>query len=359
MKRIIFVLLSLIAISSCGSKKTLATPLELNFPLRQSAIWPFDEEVRRLAVSDTWFAVQLFGKIVAVDIDTRNVLWYRNFAADIYSEFQILNDVLVVASENQIITIDRGGNEKEIRLEATADEINIVKLVSVTENYLYVIRGSKWTLEAYDIPKSILLWRTIVGRGGGDDVFYEPQSDIAYISGGPIQAIDNRSGSLLWKQDGNVLNSIYLGGVLYVYEQIDSEGNSRFAAFDVGSLKWIWNKHIALDPSASVNRLGIIDDLLVASAGNLIALDKISGEKIWSVDVGESFYASPVKYADTLYARAGDNLYAISPVDGKVLGFVRLENSNLFTAETFGDIYTIEDGILFSNSNFVFMYKPK
>lgn len=63
-------------------------------------------------------------------------------------------------------------------------------------------------------------------------MFFDSHNNIAYITGGSILAVDNTTGTLLWEQEGNTLDSIYESGVLYVYEQLDNDGDYRFVAID-------------------------------------------------------------------------------------------------------------------------------
>lgn len=361
MRKVTIALIALMIISSCKSNGALSPPVVSNFPLTSYTVIPIDGSVRRLAVAETWFATQTTDKIIAMDIQTQQKLWSKVFVNDVYSEFQIINDTLVTASSDQIILVNRQGEEGVITLEPNGDSINIINLASVYADYLYVIRGENWILEAYNIPENRLLWRREVGRGGADEVFFDSHNNIAYITGGSILAVDNTTGTLLWEQEGNTLDSIYESGVLYVYEQLDNDGDYRFVAIDTKNQEQLWSRNVSFSPSNSVNELEIVDNLLVASAGDLIALNKFTGDQVWTANVGESFYTSPVEYDAVLYAKTGSSraVFAISASDGSTIGFVKLESDYSFDADSLGSVYKISDGIVFNGRNAVYIFKAK
>lgn len=360
MKRIALALLILSLISACMIYETPSLD-ESTFPLKQFLTLPIEGDIQEIAVSDTWIAIHTLDKIIAIDIDTQKTLWSRNFSVITYGEGFLMNgDTLVAASLDQIVLMGKLGEEKVINLDPGGG--SITKLVAVYPNYLYVIRDPKWTLEAYDISKNILLWKTIVGRGGADEVFYGSPNNIAYVSGGPVRAFDNSTGALLWEQKGNVWRSAFDAGVLYIFEEMNGDDNYRFAAIDVENQKELWEKDIIIPSSSSVYKLTIIDDLLIASTNDLIAMDKYTGQQVWKTGVGYTFYTSPVEFNGIIYAKAGSNraVYAISPSDGSVTGYARLENVSLFDGENITDsVYKLEDGIAINTKNAVVIYKKK
>ncbi len=363
-KTISSLLVLLIILPSCGSNLETRTPVDSDFPLKQVQIFPATEAVEKVAVSDTWIATYSSGKVTAWDVETQKTLWSIDLPVrtDKDSEFQISNDILISASTNQIFLVNKLGEKEELNLLSEGE--NIVRLVAIYPNYIYVIRGYDWRLEAYDISQNALLWTTYVGRGGCD-VFYDASKNIAYVTtrDKSIRAFDNATGKVVWEQDRSSLHSAFEEGILYTVEHTNDRNTFRFSAFDVEGQKELWKKDIT--PITHVYKLTIIDKFLIASErGGLIALNKSSGDEVWQTDTGEPFYTRPVEFDDVIYAKGPSfTVYAISPSDGDVIGFVQLESENPIFAqpkyEVLTGVYSLKDGIAVNTRNAVVIYKAK
>jgi len=354
----------LIILPSCGSDLENRILVESNFPLKQVQNFSVNESIEKIAVSDTWIATYSSGKVTAWDVETQKTLWSIDLPVrtDKDSEFQISNDILISASTDQIFLVNKLGKKEELNLLSEGE--NIVRLVAIYPDYLYVIRGYDWRLEAYDISQNALLWTTYVGRGGCD-VFYDVSKNIAYVTtqDNSIRAFDNATGKVVWEQDRSSLHSAFEGDVLYTVEHTSEKNKFRFSAFDVENQKELWKKDIT--PITHVYKLTIIDKFLIASErGGLIALNKSSGAEVWQTDTGEPFYTRPVEFDDVIYAKGPSfTVYAISLSDGDVIGFVQLESENPIFAqpkyEVLTGVYNLKDGIAVNTRNAVVIYKAK
>lgn len=364
MKIIIPALLLLSIMLSCVVIKS--PPLgETNFPLKQLLTMPVNGDIKQIAVSDTWIAVHTQNKIIAIDLNDYKTLWSTDFpvVTSEGSKFQIINDVLVVISENQIMALNKLGQKKVINFKISKDDINILKLVAVYPNYIYVVRGTQRILEAYDISRNVLMWKTVLGPGSSD-VFLDSAKNITYVTSSynAIRALDNSTGTLIWKHEGSVLQGILESGILYVYQELAEQNHYRVAAIDVESQSDLWSKDFTFFSDEGVNKLTVIGNLLLLSGEDLIALNKSGGQQIWRVNVGENFYTSPVEFNKILYAKAGTSrtVYAISPSDGAILGLVKLETVELFDGDdTINGVYVLKDGIVFNTKSSIVFYKSK
>src|SRR5258706_2146618 len=146
MKKIIYILLILRVIFSCVLVKT--PPLgEHNFPLRQVKKVSIGGEIKEIAVGNTWVAVQTPDAITALDIDTFKKLWTLKIQVNPFKEgFKIVDDMLVTASEKQIIMLDKQGNKKEIDVDD--DVKTITRILEVNSGFIYLVEGPEWTLQA-------------------------------------------------------------------------------------------------------------------------------------------------------------------------------------------------------------------
>ena len=117
---------------------------------------------------------------------------------------------------------------------------------------------------------------------------------------------------------------------------------------------------------AKVQDLTVINNLLILSGDmGLIAIDKFSGTQTWDLDnkatYGEEFVTSPVEFNNIIYARAipSGTLYAISISDGKIIGYVRIDDTDFFGGTGYDSPQTLENGILFNIKNAVVIYEAK
>lgn len=349
MKQISLTLLCLILVMVSCTEQTSLSQLEVNFPLEVASTLPVGENIQRLAITDNWAAVQVPGNIIAIDTITGERLWtLNNFSADKDSEFQITDDVLSVVNYEKILLVNRLGEQKEINLKPSGG--HIFRLIATDGNYLYIIRGPDWTLEAYDIPKNALLWETWVGRGQ-TDAYYDEESGIAYIVTPEfINAFENSSGKLLWQQPANVKHSTFENGILYLGEQVENSRTFKVTALDTKEQKELWSKEYSLASRSEIYQLSSIRDLVVVNTGySYFALHKDNGDQIWhSETVDDIFYNKPVEYNGILYAKAANGrLYAISMKDGNIIGLKAIGEKPIFVSRYDANqrVYPLDDGI--------------
>jgi outer membrane protein assembly factor BamB len=254
--------------------------------------------------------------------------------------------------------MNREGQQKEVNLDPEGE--SITSLVAAYPNYLYIVRDPKWTLEVYDLSRNILMWKTALGRGGGDAAFYDASSNIVYVTGPSIQAFDNTTGALLWDKAVDSFTSVFEAGVLYDYESVNENDHYRLAAINVENQQELWSQDFTFSPGRRVNNLKIVGDMLVLCGGDLIALDKSDGQQKWKANVGDNFYQCPVEFNSILYEKTGASrtVYAISPDDGAVIGHVTLETPGILDgADAKGGVYALQDGIVFNTKKSVVIYR--
>jgi outer membrane protein assembly factor BamB len=361
-KMILAILILSILLSCCTSSGNSA-PVESNFPLNQILSIPVDEVIQRLAVLDTWIAIGTPNKIIAMDIDTQKTLWSIDFQPKpgFDDQFQFINDTLVAASTDEIILLDRNGQKRKINLPLYRNNSKIIDVAAIYPNNLYIIRGSLRMLEAYDISKNNILWS--IGDGRGAKVFLDPVNNIAYVATSySLRAVDNATGDILWEKDTDSQPSAFEDGVLFICGGGDNKSTLHISAIDVNKQKELWKTDVAnFNP---VYQCTIIDNLLIANGGGgLIAVNKLNGNLDWRTSINEDFRTKPVKFKDIIYLKGPSfPVYAISPIDGKIVGFVKLEDANPFmqpSYEVTAGVYRLKDGIIFNSRNAVVIYKAK
>ena len=335
MKKIIPVLLILPFIFSCVLYST--PPLgETNFPLKQVAKIPISGVIKKIAIGNTWIAIQTYDAMTALDIDTFEKLWTLNIEVSTSGEgFLMEEDMLVTASEKQIIMLDKQGNKREIDVD---DDIkSIYRILEVNSDYIYIVGGPKWILVAYDYSRNVILWKKRVGRGI-IDVSYDAANKLAYVTmDDAVYVNDNLTGKTLQKTARRYGEHL-IDGVLYTFTNIDrgaTETHYEINAVDIKTQRTLWNNNFVLPANNYVGGLLTVGNLLIFSGDGMVALDKSNGQQSWKIDVhtfGEEFDTPPVELNNIIYAMgyASDTVFAISADDGSIIGTANLESDSPF-----------------------------
>ena len=357
-KLIIIFMLGLMAVS-CGVISPQTFPQNQNFPLVNVVEIPSKDKIEKVAISDTWLAIQTQNNLTGLDIVTQKQLWSIPFSGDVTSKFSIVNDNLVAASNYQIVVVNKLGQKKVIDLGAI---VVIDELISVNGNFLYIIRDQDWNLAVYDISKNLLLWKTAVGRGI-TDVFLDPVNGVVYVvTTESVRAFDNSSGTLLWQQERGAWHSVLNNGVLYLCEQTAQNYSYKLSAINVKNQQEIWSKTLSGD-IGDIHSLSVINEMLtVGTIEGLIAIDKLNGNQIWQTAKDDIFYMSPIEFNGIIYAKGSSRkVYAISPNDGKILGYIQMEADTAFQSkyESLAGVFSLKDGVAFSTNASVFLFKTK
>jgi outer membrane protein assembly factor BamB len=361
MKRINLAFLILPFIFSCVLYST--PPLgEINFPLKRVKQIPIGGDIGKIAVGNTWIAVQTRDAITALDIDTFETLWTLNIQVSPFGEgFQLVDDMLITASEKQVVILDKHGSKKEIDVDE--DVKPIIKILEVNSGFIYVVGGPKWTVEAYDSSRNAILWKKRVGRGI-IDVTYDSPTKLVYVTiDDTVYVNDNLTGEFLQKAPRRFGEHL-INRILYTLTNSakDDMGNHyEISAVDTETQKTLWQNSFILPADNYVGDLLALGDLLIFSGDGMIAFDKSNGMQLWRIDVhtfGEEFLVPPVEFDNTIYAMgyASNTVFAISPDNGSIIGTANLEGDSVFGAH-YGEVFGLKDGILFNTSDSVVIYK--
>jgi len=333
---------------------------EFNFPLRQSVEVQVDHNIEKMAISDTWVAIAIPSKLTAINLMGNTVIWTLNgFLLDKDSDMQIVDNMLIATTYNEILVIGEAGDRQSINLRP--DTGDVVQLVAVYKNYLYAIRGVNWDLEVYDIAKNTYLWGTWVGRGQ-TDVFYDSQTGVVYvITPQSVNAFENSSGKLLWQQQTTVKHSSFDSGILYLCEETDSAKTFGCVALNVSDQKELWKKEFTLGAGEEIYQLSVIQNMLVATTRyGYFAINKSNGEQIWHTGADDIFYNKPVEFNNILYAKGSSGkIYAFSLVDGSVIGYKLLEKNPTFQSKYDASqrVFKLSDGIAVTANKTIRIFK--
>jgi outer membrane protein assembly factor BamB len=361
-KSILFPLIFLfLLIVGCSSADFV--PENVDFPLAQSKSFSPGAQIRKIGVADSFIVLEIMDKLQAVDLNTNKVIWrIDDFQMDLDSDILFTDDSTVVMSQHDIVVIDFQGKTKFLNLSGERNQN--IRLLSAVGNYVYVISGGNWDLEAYDIAANKMIWNVWTGRGN-TQVFYEQASDIAYVANSnSVRAFDNASGKMLWRYTVDIDKSAYSNGILYISAKPFKSETYSITALDVDTQTVIWKSEFVAPLGMEIYGLGIYGDLLVLNSRNgLFAYDIKEGNLKWQSQDKDIFYTSPVVLDETLYAKGSSKkIYALSLESGNFKGYVRLEPEPFIgepTNEAESGVYIYQDNIVVQTKNKIVVFSPK
>lgn len=351
MKKVLYLLL-LIFISACTSSSNHSKSGE-GFPLREIRHLSADFPIRFVAVSDTWVVLASPDTLLAKDAKTGDILWQMDgFLIDTDSIYQIEGDYFIAEVSEKIIIINKSGEMKFLQMREWTN--NIIRVVAVSKNHLYVIRGN-WVLEAYDFVENQYLWEISVSRGITRVYPGSDENTPIVVSPDRIYTIENSTGELLWQQIIKSDNSAFNNPVLFFVSVDDrNAGTHQVTAFNTASGEQKWSITLELDTPGRIHQIIPTKNLLVLVTNfNHIALDIKTGEEIWRLLIPDGyFYSQPVLIDDVLYSKtAAGQIYAISMATGDVIGYLSLPSSPalLHEEDIYNNLFKIENYLVTIN----------
>lgn len=231
----------------------------------------------------------------------------------------ISNDTIFVASsDGEVRALDRGRGKTlwEVELETP-----LSGGVGVYENAL-LLGSSEGDVLRVDASSGDLLWSTQLHG----EVLSAPQGNgkvvIAQTYDGKLQGLDFESGELLWTYDSNVPVLTVRGtGTPVIHNDLVYAGfaNGRVLAFKALTGDIAWEVRVAISQGRSeIERIVDVDgtmellgnELYAASyQGRLVAIDVVSGRKVWQQDVS-SFSGVSQGFGNVYVADEDGTLYA-------------------------------------------------
>ncbi len=361
-----FLTFLLLTLSSCTPSKF--TPEEVNFPLAKShSILLQNQVVKKIGASQSLVVFQtLEGGLQAIELSTNKSVWaIKDFQTKTTDpDILFLDDTTVLMSDTKLLLVNNLGQKTFVNLNPKRYE-NMM-LVAAYEKYVYIIRGGNWHLEVYDISANKMVWDVPAGRGILK-VFYDSVIDTVYvITTSSVEAYSNSTGALLWKTEISADQSTYANGVIYFTNVVNFPKEYVVTALDANSHKVLWSKEFPYDISLYMYGLNVFDNVLVMNADSeLFAFDITSGDFKWETYTHDSnLYTSPVLLDEVFYVKNSNKIvYAISPKDGSIIGYVQLEPGSLTggqpTYEAISGVFLFQNGIVFKTKNSIEYYTPK
>ena len=352
-------LISFVFIMSCNLLQPRQTVRAEKFPLAESWSFVSDVPIYSLAVLDDWIAVSQKNGVTALDPETGQSLWKLDFTLNKGSSLFVSEGYLIAAEKNQIDVIDKTGklvSKVDLALAKESERIE-----AVYSDYIFVRRFPSWNLEVYNMWTGQMVWNLEVLRANVS-VSYDPSTGIVYITTTSfICAREIATGNEVWRIDKVTRTGILDAGTLYYYQELTAF-TGVISAIDAQNPDNTWNAEILIKNSDTYNMM-IFDDTLIASTDSgLIALNKKDGRELWKSETNESFYGKPILINNVLYARGTSSriIYAISPENGRYLGFLHLGNPSMGSITFYKEydiVYKFGDLLIFPFEKTVYAFQ--
>ncbi len=231
--------------------------------------------------------------------------------------------------------------------------------IAIIENRLYVAYENA-RVSCFDKNNGTLLW-TIQNAMNESYFDWHPsitfEDDLMYVRTDGVSARNALTGELLWEVNpflehyDNSQTRVYLLGGAYwdgefVYATGDDFSNMHYYKINIKNGNIVWRSKVTWDgamfalaghflPSVAAN----VQDRIIISirfqgdsfAGQLLCLDSVSGEELWSIDIGADIFGSTIYNDLFFFASADGYLYAVNSANGTLVWKTKVDTQDLFS----------------------------
>jgi outer membrane protein assembly factor BamB len=346
---------------SCGVFESDTSITSSNFPMKEVWSSKFDFAVYKLGVADDWIVVGQSTSLTAIDTESGQTLWKMDIILDLDSLLPISDDLLITASKNQLLVVDKTG-----QTVSTIDfdpKRGSVEIVGAYSHFVVVKRVPPYTLEIYDIESEKMIWEVQIDRGG-ESINFDPVTNTVYITSSRfVGAFDAVDGNSLWKKSTVARTAILDSGVLFYHWENEGGKMGYISAIDAQSSNLLWEIEMPFEIQDHIYDLSICDNYLVANTNfGMIVFDNKDGNELWRFNTTEFHYSNPVCMDKTLYARgySTSKIFTFSLDGGYYLGVLNLGSPSLFDVShpEYELVYKSGEFLIFPYENTVYAYHP-
>lgn len=354
-----FLLLLLLSYQLETHRPQPAPEINPGFPLREIWHYQAEELITTAPVALEYsILVRTQKAIYAVDVSSGSIQWKTEIPRRETIIPARTGNLIIAESDTELLALN-ARNGQIVWKQAIQTPSGIGVIAASPKRVL--VSCIKSGVIAYDMETGQQKWEVIIGRGN-IKVFIE--GDTTYIvSYNRLQARDLLTGSLLWEMPmSSNGRSVFADGVLY-HVVLENEYNS-IATFDVHSQVEKWKARLP-DEFYAMSLAG--DMLLVGTYSGVVAMDALTGGQLWIADVEFGIYQAPLLVGKVVYVRGEENnkIYALSPKDGSILGYVQAGLPHTYSDNDYVGIAQWPDPVtgqrllIFANGNKVYAFGEK
>ena len=299
-----------------------------------------DGEVEWVAMTNTWSTPARLDDLIvvgarwqragveALELATGERHWFHEVDdPEVRSSPAIEGDRIVITRRHGVLRLDTDGEERWF-LEKTTGETEELgedgtryssggsPIVANGVSYQKYSRGSGFS--AVDVASGELLWETETRRQeGGHSLKSRPTVDDRHVyfgvGDGTLYALDRETGETAWTYDTRAMTSdpaLGDGAVYAVDDEVhDSELTARLHAVSTdGENLW----ETAVPGATNFDSPVFQDGTIYLGCSTVYAVDAETGEIEWEYEPDGGGMAAPAVADETVYAAAGDYVYALS-----------------------------------------------
>ncbi|GLS84046.1 outer membrane protein assembly factor BamB [Paraferrimonas haliotis] len=360
-------MLAVLALSACSSSDVEEEPIaelqEFEASVQAEIVWDtsigdgVEDYYSRLSPTVGYgkmFVADRYGKLAAIDLETRDVVWEKNFSenfrdtplsknkgAKVASGLVTARNKVFLGSEiGFLVAFDQATGE---RVWASRTDGELLSAPLIAEDFIIVHTGSG-AIMAFDIQTGEERWKhqmqlpTLTLRGTSSPAF---NSGGVFVGGadGKVSVLVVNNGQLAWEvptvqQKGtNELDRVsdidvkplIIGDTIYV---VGYNGNLSALELRTGRVKWSRQY-------SSFNELAVsgINLLMVDDFSRVYSVDRRNGLELWrNTDLTNRSLTAPQVIGN--YVVAGDfegYLHVFSLADGSIVGRVQVDSSGLYS----------------------------
>lgn len=292
--------------------------------------WKSYARLSHARYGSTIYAVDLHGKLKAIDIKTGTIKWRTNLKIHVVSDTGISKDFIMLgSSEGILLVLDRLTGAIKWQAAVT----NEIIAAPIYHQGKIFVKTTDSIISAFDAKTGNLLWshkepQVEIAMRVGSSLLVKDSKLLAGMPNGKLIALSLADGKLLWQKAiasnldqgiGNPIidldvtpigygNNIYIAGM-----------NSNLVALDISSYETKWQKPISTYSGIDVDRSAVV----VSDADGIIySYKRNTGRLIWRQKglqgrtlTKPSIYKDYILVADTL-----GYLYVLSHGSGKIIG---------------------------------------
>lgn len=281
--------------------------------------------------------------LYAVDLATRKVLWRQGRADQVVRSAPAVQADRVYFADiahGQLVALDRATGRQlwtcplDLGMQSEPVPAGPTLFIAGDDNAVYAIDAQFgkviWT---HKTPAGVAWQLAADGKR-----VYVPSAEV-------LQALDARTGRLLWQRESGFLagSCAISGGRLYYHSCQSWKGRGSLVALDAASGREIWS--IPAE-GVSPHAPAVADGKVFYVAGKLEevwAVGAQAGQVLWRADLEVSLWYSPTVAGDRLYipGRSNGHLYALNTGTGRSAWTIQTETRRLH-----GPV-SLADGVLY------------
>jgi outer membrane protein assembly factor BamB/PKD repeat protein len=257
------------------------------------------------------YLTDLQGEVYALDTETGDVIWQKNYGTSYMASSPTLVDgtLYVSSSDGNLYALNPDDGTTQWTYSGTGEVRSSSPTVSNGNVFVGDMDG---VLHAVDKDTGDVNWTSQIGDGSlgimSSPTVYEGLV-FAGTQGNTLKAFNISTGDTVWTAAGARENTPTISnGILYTQEYDGGSQSGWFHAYDAKTGDVVWNK--TLDEALGYSSPTVAGSSVYIStnAGNVYAYDKSTGTQEWSYSGGGE-QASPIVVDGTLYTYDSNGVF--------------------------------------------------